>query len=210
VTREPPFHWVWSDTHFGHANVIKYSERPFASADEMDAALIAGHNAVVGPSQTVLWVGDVSFHGLDRTREILAALHGRKILVRGNHDRSAAQMARLGFDLVADALTLNLDGRLVRVSHLPYRGMDSREVATRSEGDSRREKGLPVWERRGADEWLLHGHTHSRVKRSGQAIHVGVDAWGYRPASVAWIAEMMRTAPPPAQGDGEPGAKGGG
>jgi calcineurin-like phosphoesterase family protein len=185
------FDFVWSDLHLGHANVLRYSDRPFASADEMDAALIANHNAVVGRSQTVLYVGDVSFHGVDRTREILRELHGRKLLVRGNHDRSAAQMARLGFDLVVDALTLNLGGKLVRVSHLPYRGMDSREVATRSEGDSRRAGGLPVWERRGADEWLIHGHTHSRKRRDGQAIHVGVDAWGYRPVSVGEVVALM-------------------
>lgn len=190
-----PFDYVWSDQHFGHANVIRYSERPFADADEMDAALIANHNARVWPRATVLYVGDVSFHSVERTAAILSQLHGRKLLVRGNHDRSASVMARLGFELVADALTLTIAGRLVRVSHLPYCGMDSREIATRSEGDQRRAGGLPVWERRGADEWLLHGHTHSRKRRDGQAIHVGVDAWGYGPVSVAAIAALMEATP---------------
>ena len=30
-----------SDLHFGHANIIRLCNRPFADADEMDEALIA-------------------------------------------------------------------------------------------------------------------------------------------------------------------------
>ncbi len=185
------FDFIWSDPHFGHANVIKYSERPFVDVAEMDAALIANYVRNVGSKNTVLWVGDCSFHSFDRTAKIVAGLPGRKVLVLGNHDRSAAQMARLGFEVVTDRLTLTIAGRVVRVSHLPYRDMDSREVATRSEGDEKREKGLPVWERRGSEEWLLHGHTHSKKRRDGQAIHVGVDAWDFAPVHWSAIAREI-------------------
>lgn len=30
-----------ADTHFGHENVIKFCDRPFACADEMNEALIS-------------------------------------------------------------------------------------------------------------------------------------------------------------------------
>ena len=33
--------WVWSDLHLRHANIIKYCIRPFASAQDMDRALMA-------------------------------------------------------------------------------------------------------------------------------------------------------------------------
>ena len=51
-----------SDLHFGHRAVIEYAKRPFASVDEMDAAMIARWNAAVKPDGIVFVVGDFSSH----------------------------------------------------------------------------------------------------------------------------------------------------
>jgi calcineurin-like phosphoesterase family protein len=53
-----------SDTHFGHANIIKYCGRPFASVEEMNRELIARWNAVVGPRDTVYHLGDRAWENL--------------------------------------------------------------------------------------------------------------------------------------------------
>ncbi len=51
------------DTHFGHANIIKYCKRPFSSAQEMNEMLIKYWNETVEPSDTVYHVGDFAFDG---------------------------------------------------------------------------------------------------------------------------------------------------
>jgi calcineurin-like phosphoesterase family protein len=43
----------YSDPHFGHTNIIKYCDRPFASVDEMNEELVARYNASVGPDDFV-------------------------------------------------------------------------------------------------------------------------------------------------------------
>lgn len=186
--------YFWSDPHFGHANVIQYSSRPFGCVEEMNAILVDNYNAAVQPGDTCLWVGDCFLCSFDVAAGFMRRLNGRKILVLGNHDRSALRMSDLGFDVVTNALTLRIAGQPVRVSHLPYRGMDSREPK-RSDDDKEKVGSLPTWERRGAAEWLLHGHTHSKKRQQGQAIHVGVDAWDYRPASIAEIEALMAPLP---------------
>ena len=90
-----------SDTHFNHANVIKYCGRPFASSDEMNREMIARWNATVGPEDTVYHLGDFALGRFAEAPTILRRLNGtRKILVLGNHDRSARQMLAIGFDEV--------------------------------------------------------------------------------------------------------------
>lgn len=76
--------FVVSDTHFSHAKICAYANRPFASVAEMDAALIERWNAVVRPDDKVYHLGDVAMPR--RAVHLLGACHGRKILIKGNHD----------------------------------------------------------------------------------------------------------------------------
>lgn len=79
--------WIISDLHFGHVNVIKYSNRPFNDVDEMNKELIKKWNNVVGKDDLVYVLGDFTlFHRLDKIKEYTQALNGRKILIMGNHD----------------------------------------------------------------------------------------------------------------------------
>ena len=139
----------------------------------------------------MLWVGDCFFGSVDFACNILTQLHGHKLLVRGNHDRSAAAMARMGFDLVADGLSMHIAGRTVRVAHKPPKGVYSREDDGGSANDDLSAPRLP----RG--EVLIHGHVHERYRRLNNRIHVGVDAWDYAPASYAAVEALILEMPPP-------------
>lgn len=82
--------WVTADPHFGHAGVCKFLRedgsklRPWDNPDDMDQALIKNWNEVVHETDRVYLLGDVVINR--RCLPILDFLHGRKVLVKGNHD----------------------------------------------------------------------------------------------------------------------------
>lgn len=82
-----------SDTHFQHANIIKFDEtkmhRPFDTIEEHDEELIRRWNAVVKPKDNVWHLGDFCFGGV-KNIAIAERLNGAKRLVLGNHDHYGA------------------------------------------------------------------------------------------------------------------------
>lgn len=168
----------YSDPHFGHYNIIKSCNRPFESLDEMHETLINNYNSLIDQHHTVIWLGDAFFKGsVDYDQQIMDSLNGYKIILQGNHDRSATFLAKIGFSLVLkDFPVIKIGNRVCRLSHYPYaninhvEGVDIRDL-------NKRPKHQP-------GEVLIHGHTHSSRKRENNCIHVGVDAWDFKP--VLW------------------------
>lgn len=75
-----------SDLHFGHKNIIKFCNRPWDTTEEMDEALIANWNSVVGDNDIVFDLGDFAFATNRRWKDILERLNGRHYLILGNHE----------------------------------------------------------------------------------------------------------------------------
>ena len=59
-----------ADTHFGHYNVIRFCDRPFASAEEMDKAMIQNWNDRVTGNDTVYILGDKFLETSDGKRSL--------------------------------------------------------------------------------------------------------------------------------------------
>lgn len=144
-----------ADTHFGHSNIIKYCARPFADAGAMTASLVERWNAVVAKEDTVYHLGDFSFYDPARSAEVLSSLNGKKILILGNHDRSAPKMLAMGFSEVHRSL--ELDGWLL--VHRPPVGL------------------YPM-------ERVLCGHVHGAWRRRGNMYNVGVDVHDFYPVTI--------------------------
>jgi len=82
--------FVISDTHFGHANICKFTDefgvkqRDWDNVSEMDEYIIARWNSIVSKKDKIYHLGDVA---IDKKQlKTLDRLNGQKVLVLGNHD----------------------------------------------------------------------------------------------------------------------------
>jgi calcineurin-like phosphoesterase family protein len=186
--------WLTSDLHFGHENIIRYCDRPFADVDEMDAELVRRWNERVAPDDVVWVLGDVALGPIHHSLGLVAQLAGDKRLVAGNHDRCwpgnrkperwVQPYRDAGFTEIVTQTELDLgDGVVVPACHFPYRG-DSHD-------DDRFIPYRPV----DHGGWLLHGHVHERWKVDDRQINVGCDVWDYAPVDAATIRALIAAGP---------------
>jgi calcineurin-like phosphoesterase family protein len=101
--------WLTSDHHFGHKMIIAYEDRPFKTVEEMDEMMISKWNEMVRPEDYVVHLGDFALCNKAHIAELVSQLNGYKVIVLGNHDRSAGVMAECGFDEVHKSLVLYRD-----------------------------------------------------------------------------------------------------
>ena len=146
---EPDKVFFTSDTHFGHESIIRYCNRPFRNAEEMNAELIRRWQETVPEDGIVFHLGDFAHGNARLWNDILSALPGRKYLILGNHDIKALRQGYMGrFELVAQQMTIRVGGQAIVLNHNPFLCY----------GGSYR------------DVWQLFGHVHS-----GPACHTGLD-----------------------------------
>ena len=201
-----------SDTHFGHKNIIKYSNRPFVDFFQMDWTIVDNWNKTVGPTDVVYHLGDTALGDSSRWDEIFKSLNGYKVLVVGNHDRIFAgekprqrekwdEKYHEWFDEVYDnfkglPIGVASDGIghefTVNLSHFPY------------DGDSHGGDRYVDYRLKDEGRILIHGHTHAEYHKHGEAarvsrsakgtlqIHVGMDAWHYKVVPEARVLDLIR------------------
>lgn len=149
-----------SDLHFGHKNIIPYCNRPFDSVSDMDAALIRAWNERVGPEDTVYVLGDFAFESAAKARAALQQLAGRKVLIRGNHDKNNTLAD--GWAEMHDALQIKVNGVPLYLHHYPLRD----------------------WPGKWQGTVHLYGHVHGSLDPIPGSMDVGVDTWGGAPVTL--------------------------
>jgi len=171
-----------SDLHFSHANVIKYCNRPFKSAEEMDYKMIANWNAKVKQSDTIYILGDVFMCDELKAERILDQLNGQKILIYGNHDKviKRSEALRNKFVKCVDYLEITVPDidtkhgkQFIVMSHY----------------------AMLVWNKSHHGSIMLHGHSHGTLKYpiEGKILDVGVDVHNYSPITYEEVKRIMRT-----------------
>ena len=159
-----------ADTHFGHAGARALYRRPFATVAEMDAATVARWNEAVAPGDTVFHLGDFAVRH-PAPGSVLEQLHGEKHLIIGNNDRAGVQA--LPWASVQPYLEAEVDGVAVVLCHYAFR----------------------TWAGSGKGAWNLHGHSHGRLKPLPHQADMGVEAWAFRPVTIAEVrASRQRRA----------------
>lgn len=165
-----------ADHHFGHSGIIRNAGRPFADASEMDEVLIANWNARIRPDSIVYYLGDFAHRcPPERLRAIWARLSKPKAihLVPGNHDDEAT-LKLPWTSIERGILTMSASNRRFSLFHYALR----------------------TWP--GFHRNAIHafGHSHNRMPGFRNTLDVGVDAWGYGPASVDEVIRRADELPP--------------
>jgi calcineurin-like phosphoesterase family protein len=189
--------WFTADPHFGHANIIRYCNRPYLSSREQqllknqgargrwevsretlqthDSALLHNINSLVQPEDTLWILGDFCRGGHQE-----AARYRRRIgcqnvhLVWGNHDdRSIGSL----FTSTLEQGMVEVEGQAIWLNHYPMRS----------------------WNRSFQGSWMLYGHVHGRLTEIEETElewmltkDVGVDACDYKPISFEQLTSYMR------------------
>lgn len=107
-----------ADTHFGHKNIIRYDNRPFRDVKEMDDVLIKNWNKVVSNDDFVYVLGDIGWYDNQKTAAIFHSLNGKKILVKGNHDKISKEIENC-FEKICDYIEIKDENEKIILSHYP-------------------------------------------------------------------------------------------
>ena len=162
--------WFTADTHFSHNNIIKYSNRPFASKFEMNSKLMENWNIKINQDDTVYHLGDFCFADEQEGQSILDRLNGKKHLIIGNHDKAGVKLK--GWESVQHYKEINVDGQFIVLCHYAMR----------------------VWNKSHHSAWQLYGHSHGSLPDDPNAlsIDVGVDCHNYAPLNINDIRRIMK------------------
>lgn len=75
-----------SDLHLGYKDILKKSNRPFSSVEEMNSFIVRNMNEFTDPHDTLFILGDVSAYKCNVVK-LLKQIHCDKVLITGNHDK---------------------------------------------------------------------------------------------------------------------------
>lgn len=167
-------YWFTSDTHFGHENIIKLSNRPFKNAKEMDRVLIDTYNRMVKPNDYLYILGDFCWGNTNDLLNYRAQIKcNNVIMIWGNHDMHVRydERAQQAFKSTHDLLDITINRQDIVLFHYP----------------------ILEWNRFFRGSWHLYGHVHGNINHfpGALAVDVGVDVQNYEPVDFEILQHIM-------------------
>lgn len=161
--------FITSDLHLGHANIIRYCNRPFRNVDHMNKVLISNWNNSIRKNDTVYFLGDLAYgRGSRSTDYWLTQLNGNIIFIKGSHDRSN----KIKFH---ETYTIEYKGISFFLSHEP-------------------EKVPKGWK-----GWAICGHHHNNrlqeypfIDRTNRRINISTELTNYKPVDMNEIIARIK------------------
>ena len=164
--------FVTADTHFYHSELLgvdKFAPRPFPNVEAMNQTIIDNWNAKVGENDLVYHLGDIALYftkpprkSYEAVEEVLQSLHGRLVLIKGNHDSRALFKYLAAHNFMVNGqpkysfhdvgVLLKYDHRQYYLTHYPMMLGIAPQIIN------------------------LHGHIHHYMVPAKENINVGVDA----------------------------------
>lgn len=169
--------YVISDHHFGHSRIIRYTDRPFDSVGEMNAALLDRFYETVDTDDVLVHLGDVAMDMRDgaETVEYFQRLNG-DLLVAGNHDVGLSP-DEAPFPVLESCILERGEYRFY-CTHRPEDVPDD-------------------W-----DGWVLHGHMHNNdtegypfVAADDRRVNVSCELVNYRPVRLETLTSLLDVCP---------------
>lgn len=164
--------YVVSDTHFFDEHLLgvdQFAPRPFATVKEMNNAIITHWNQRVNEDDLVYHLGDIAVNytkpprvGDEQIYDVLKQLHGRLILIKGNHDRRDLFKFLANHNYEIDGqpkFEFHDVGKLIKYDHQQF-------YMTH----------YPMMMGIAPQILNLHGHIHHYMVPSANNVNVGVDA----------------------------------
>lgn len=174
--------WFTSDWHLGHENIIRYCNRPFKNALEMDEEIILKCNESAGVADVLFFIGDFCFY--DRRRdecsyEELAEQYRSRIncqniyFIHGNHDKKlrGSDAFRKLWRGTYDLLEVEVNQQRITLCHYAMR----------------------VWDKSHHGSWQLYGHSHGDLADDPKLLSFdcGVDCFKFYPVHFNHVKEIM-------------------
>ena len=153
-----------ADHHLGESR-MNIMHRPFRSPEEMINILLINHNEIVQSNDIVYHLGDVCYQKTPHYLSNINDFNGRKILIRGNHDRvfTDDELSPYFEQIIAegDGIEQDIQDIPCYLTHYPSCGR--------------------------SDRFNLVGHVHSAWKYQLNMMNVGVDVHHFRPIDITTI-----------------------